>query len=49
MPTTSYTANRTGLLLVDPYNDFLSAGGKLAPLVEAVASQVIPIDDLRLK
>jgi hypothetical protein len=24
-----YEASRTGLLLVDPYNDFLSEGGKL--------------------
>jgi len=24
-----YDASRTGLLLVDPYNDFLSEGGKL--------------------
>lgn len=27
MTTTSYTADRTGLLFVDPYNDFLSEGG----------------------
>jgi sugar lactone lactonase YvrE len=27
----NYTANRTGLLLVDPYNDLLSDGGKLWP------------------
>jgi nicotinamidase-related amidase len=35
-----YVANRTGLLLVDPYNDFLSDGGKLWPSVKPVAEQV---------
>jgi len=35
-----YVANRTGLLLVDPYNDFLSDGGKRWPSVKAVAEQV---------
>jgi nicotinamidase-related amidase len=35
-----YIANRTGLLLVDPYNDFLSDGGKLWPDVKAVAESV---------
>jgi hypothetical protein len=29
-----YTRARTALLFVDPYNDFLSDGGKLWPLVE---------------
>ena len=36
----NYTANRTGLLLVDPYNDLLSDGGKLWPLAKAVAEAV---------
>jgi len=35
-----YVANRTALLLVDPYNDFLSDGGKLWPSVRPVAEQV---------
>jgi nicotinamidase-related amidase len=35
-----YVANRTGLLLVDPYNDLLSDGGKLWPSVKPVAEQV---------
>ena len=26
-----YDASRSGLLLVDPYNDFLSDGGKIWP------------------
>ena len=28
MTTTTYAADRTALLIVDPYNDFMSAGGK---------------------
>jgi nicotinamidase-related amidase len=32
-----YAANRTGLLLVDPYNDLLSEGGKLWPKAKAIA------------
>ena len=47
MTTTSYISNRTGLLFVDPYNDFLSAGGKLWPLVKGVAKEVGLIDNLR--
>jgi len=35
-----YVANRTGLLLVDPYNDLLSDGGKLWPRVKAIADSV---------
>jgi hypothetical protein len=30
MSDVHYDASRTGLLLVDPYNDFLSDGGKLS-------------------
>jgi len=40
MTTTSYTADRTGLLFIDPYNDFLSEGGKFWPMVEGVAKEV---------
>jgi len=40
LPLGDYTANRTGLLLVDPYNDFLSDGGRLWPEVKAVAETV---------
>ena len=29
MTTTNYTAHDTALLIVDPYNDFMSKGGKL--------------------
>ena len=40
MSDNSYTKERTALLFVDPYNDFLSDGGKLWPLVEGVAREV---------
>ncbi len=42
-----YDAARTGLLLVDPYNDFLSEGGKLWPMVKEVAGDVDLLDNLR--
>ncbi len=43
----SYTRERTALLFVDPYNDFLSKGGKLWPSVKGVANAVGLIDNLR--
>lgn len=42
-----YDPSRTGLLLVDPYNDFLSEGGKLWPRVKEVAQQVGLIDNMK--
>jgi nicotinamidase-related amidase len=42
-----YAANRTGLLLVDPYNDLLSDGGKLWPKAKAVAETVELLTHLR--
>lgn len=36
----AYAADRTALLFVDPYNDFLSEGGKLWPKVADVATSV---------
>ncbi|WP_321916159.1 isochorismatase family cysteine hydrolase [Paraburkholderia sp. J11-2] len=42
-----YEAQRTGLLLVDPYNDFLSDGGKLFPMLRDVATDVRLLDNLR--
>jgi hypothetical protein len=33
MTDTQYEPAHTGLLLVDPYNDFLSEGGKVWPYV----------------
>ncbi len=38
--TPTYPVGRTALLFVDPYNDFLAEGGKLWPLVAAVANEV---------
>jgi nicotinamidase-related amidase len=42
-----YAPNRTGLLLVDPYNDLLSEGGKLWPQAKAVAEAVNLLTHLR--
>lgn len=38
---------RTAVLLVDPYNDFLSKGGQVWPRVEPIANQVDLLDNLR--
>jgi hypothetical protein len=40
--TDTYDHARTAILLVDPYNDFLSPGGKLWPLLEPVATRSHP-------
>jgi nicotinamidase-related amidase len=42
-----YAARETGVLLVDPYNDFLSEGGKLWPQLAEVAVAVRLHDNLR--
>ncbi|WP_433285064.1 isochorismatase family cysteine hydrolase [Pseudonocardia sp. CA-142604] len=42
-----YEVSRTALLLVDPYNDFLSEGGKLWEALRSVATQVGLLDNLR--
>ena len=42
-----YPRDRTALLFVDPYNDFLSEGGKLWPHVRAIADEVGLLDNLR--
>lgn len=47
MKNNSYLKEQTALLLVDPYNDFLSEGGKLWPLVEGIAREVGLLDNLR--
>jgi nicotinamidase-related amidase len=47
MAGTVYRAERTGLLLVDPYNDFLSHGGKIFPMIESIAKEVGLLDNLR--
>lgn len=38
MATAAYSASDTGLLFVDPYNDFLSEGGKMWPAIKEVAA-----------
>ncbi|MFF3513257.1 isochorismatase family cysteine hydrolase [Streptomyces sp. NPDC002573] len=43
----TYDLRRTAVLLVDPYNDFLSEGGKIWPRVEPVAQEVGLLDNLR--
>ena len=43
----AYHPTTTALLLVDPYNDFLSDGGKLWPRVKAIAEEVRLLDHLR--
>ncbi len=42
-----YARDRTALLFVDLYNDFLSDGGKFWPMVKGVASDVGLLDNLR--
>jgi nicotinamidase-related amidase len=42
-----YKSANTGLLLIDPYNDFLSEGGKIWPRVKEVAEEVHLLDNLR--
>ncbi|MHC8366830.1 cysteine hydrolase family protein [Pseudomonas sp. ZT5P21] len=47
MSDANYPHKSTALLLVDPYNDFLSDGGKLAGLAKAVADDVDTLNNLR--
>ena len=47
MSNATYPLDRTAYLLVDPYNDFLSEGGKIYPLIEPMAKQVGLLDNLR--
>ena len=47
MADTTYPLDRTAYLLVDPYNDFLSEGGKVFPFIEPIASEVGLLDNLR--
>ena len=37
MATTTYERERTALLVVDPYNDFISEGGKIWDRIRTVA------------
>lgn len=47
MTAPRYDRAATALLFIDPYNDFLSEGGKLWPRVKEVAGQVGLLDNLR--
>jgi nicotinamidase-related amidase len=47
MIQTTYDTKRTGLLLVDPFNDFLAPEGKLWPFVKDVAEAVDLLTHLR--
>jgi len=47
MAATAYPRERTALLLVDPYNDFLSEAGKVYPLLKPIADEVGLLDNLR--
>jgi nicotinamidase-related amidase len=47
MTKTKYAAGSTALLFVDPYNDFLSEGGKVWPRVRPIAEEVGLIENLK--
>lgn len=44
---THYPKDRTAYLLVDPYNDFLSEGGKVWPRIKPIANQNGMLGNLR--
>ena len=46
MSISRYPVGQTAYLLVDPYNDFLSEGGKVYPLIEPIARSVGLLDHL---
>jgi nicotinamidase-related amidase len=47
MPGHTYDKATTALLFVDPYNDFLSEGGKVWPRIKDIALEVGLLDNLR--
>jgi nicotinamidase-related amidase len=47
MPPAIYPEVATALVLVDPYNDFLSEGGKVWPRIRAIAEEVGLIANLK--
>ena len=47
MNTVDYIRETTGLLLVDPYNDFLSEKGKFWPKTKEVAEKVKLLTNLK--
>ncbi|MFE0629205.1 isochorismatase family cysteine hydrolase [Streptomyces sp. NPDC058864] len=46
-PASTYPPDRTALLIIDPYNDFLSEGGKLWPSAQEVAEGIDQLDHMR--
>jgi nicotinamidase-related amidase len=48
MTDLSYDPSITGLLVVDPYNDFISEGGKIWPRIQAVAEANNCVQHMRL-
>jgi len=47
MTPSKYPRERTALLVVDPYNDFLSEGGLVWPRIKEVAQEVGLLENLR--
>ncbi len=47
MTTTTYAPDRTALLIVDPYNDFMSEGGKLFERTRETAEAVGFYENMR--
>jgi len=47
MDNVHYDPRKTALLFIDPYNDFLSEGGKLWPAIKPIAEEVKLLDNLR--
>ncbi|AIQ12259.1 isochorismatase family cysteine hydrolase [Paenibacillus durus] len=47
MTNKKYDSTNTGLLLVDPYNDFLASEGKLYPYAKEVAESVNMLEHLK--
>jgi hypothetical protein len=45
--TPTYDRKMTAVLLVDPYNDFLSEGGKLWPRAKPIAEEVVALGQAR--
>ncbi|MEU9381995.1 isochorismatase family cysteine hydrolase [Streptomyces sp. NPDC048279] len=43
----TYDPHRTAVLLIDPYNDFLSEGGQIWPRLESMAHETGLLDHLR--
>lgn len=48
MENVKYEQGKTALLLIDPYNDFLSEKGLMWPFVKEVADDVKLLDNLRM-